>query len=178
MFTTDKANGEPPISLSKQALMNAHARLSTPGAWVQHNPHEPGQDCLETAIAAGFGWVRNTLWMNPPREFHIAYEAARRAVNHWRERQMMLPVAQLQLSAWNDSPGRTLDEVLAALQEAISLVDAVGREYAEKEIPPLYFEGAYISETMVIAPVSIPDYYPVLDMKVLHGTPPDACWNA
>lgn len=196
MFVSEKANGEPPISPSKQALLTAYAKLSIPGAWVQHTPRTDHQDCLETAIARALGWSHTNPRWNIPREFTIAYRATMRAIKNYHERELekrmqeyphvILPALprDFRVATWNDLLGRKLEEVLWVLQEAVNLVDEVEAEFAAHpaglETPwqecPLVGLGATALPPTALFTVK-PGTFKVVDIKEMHAVLVDTCWN-
>ena len=77
-------------------IERAMERLKVPGAWTNRKPRADGEYCVLTALVAeasskSLGLITYALYM-------------------------VLKVSSI--AGWNDTPGRTLDEVLAALEAA------------------------------------------------------------
>lgn len=88
-----------------EVLVKARARLAEPGVWVNRGPEADTEACVVTAIADA------SRQLDCEAEYK---DAAWSAVGHAISGEYMY------LGAWNDAPGRTLDEVLAAFDKAIA----------------------------------------------------------
>ena len=89
-----------------EILRGARERLTRPEVWVGYCPADDNHECSVTACAnlpgAGPNWGTATDYLR------VAAAVAE----------------DVSLAAWNDAPGRTLSEVLAAFDQAILLAES------------------------------------------------------
>lgn len=98
-----------------EVLRRAAQLIDTPEKWCQRADELDGKHCLMGAIMA-----------HPDRdsaEFSSVYEDACEAIAE----QVGFSKLRIVMGIWNDEPGRTHAEVLAALDRAASKLEAEGR---------------------------------------------------
>lgn len=94
------------MALASQVLARAAERLDRPGAWCQGRPRAGGAICAVIAIADA-----TPVDLNWAAMMDVVHRA----------------IGDVSLTEFNDEPGRTQDEVVAALRAASELARSEGR---------------------------------------------------
>lgn len=138
MFLEALAQGENTRQASGMAvLMKAKEILLEPGRWVQGEP-PADHDCAQSAIVAA--------GMMLGREYITAGSAVQYVLRMHQE--------AAHIPSWNDEPGRTLTEIIALLDEAMTVVGGVAKLYGNAVPKVRYYPAMIGSEP---APVSLFD---------------------
>jgi len=103
-----------------EILKNVRELLATPGQWTQDPEQlgEPDKYCLFTATGVGYIQASNaTSYVSKTAGMQLADATIFHMVSKRGAKQYDDLVDTI--ANWNDAPGRTLDEVLSVVDEAI-----------------------------------------------------------
>ncbi len=118
----NKTNKENVRLAAIEILKESRGLLATPGFWTQDEDElcEPDKFCLFTATGNGMSSVDRERFSFDERQYgmNLADRAVRDVVLKRGAENVGVTVDTI--ANWNDAPGRTLDEVLSVVDEAIN----------------------------------------------------------